>query len=139
MEKGISGMPFLSSLDQEKHLRICCSSRLYDYKRQSETTEVLVKKCNEETDLGSPGEREDEEAVANNVNYVEIDLTGEPTGQQSLEKTTIDMLFEDLDEHENEDNLEAFDDMAEIVNERLDEDVECRPVHEVDMLLQKRD
>ena len=96
-----------------------------------------MRKWNEETDLGSPGEREDEEAVSNNVNYVEIDLTGEPTGQQSLERTTIDL--DDSDANENEDNLEAFDDMAEIVNERLDEDVECRPVHEVDMLLQKRD
>ena len=86
-----------------------CSSRLYDCKRQSETlvtTEVLVKKCNKETNLGSPGEREDVEAVTDKSNYEEIDLTGEPTEQQSLDRRTIDMLFEDSDEHDSEDNLE---------------------------------
>ena len=81
-----------------------CSSRLYDCKRQSETlvtTEVLVKKCNKET-----GEREDEDAVTDKSNYEEIDLSREPTEQQSLDRRTIDMLFEDSDEHDSEDNLE---------------------------------
>ena len=52
-----------------------------------------MKKCNKETNLGLPGEREDEEAVTDKINYEEIDLTGEPTEQQSLDRRTIDMLL----------------------------------------------
>ena len=44
-----------------------------------------MKKCNKET-----GEREDEDAVTDKSNYEEIDLSREPTEQQSLDRRTID-------------------------------------------------